>query len=307
MNQLNLPFDWQEGRRERRVRPQGLNGIADVVNSTRKRIHRLRPPVKAHGGKYYLAKEIAPILLSAPGNPTEYLEPCAFGASVFLSLPRFEHEILGDMNPDVVALWRTLSTKSSAQKLAGLLADIGYTRENFEAAQARTAVDEIQQAVRFVVSSRFSRGGLRKSFAWSDRKRGGKPGDVNSWDTYRETVLPKIIDRAKGVNVVRDSCWWTVWESRHRTQRLIYADPPYMPQTRTARKAYGEFEMSALEHFWLVSALRAHSGPAAISGYRCDEYDDWLRDWRRIEFDVANNAGQNKKKQRRREVLWCNW
>ncbi len=65
--------------------------------------------------------------------------------------------------------------------------------------------------------------------------------------------------------------------------------------------------MTRLQHFWLVAALRAHSGPAAISGYRCGDYDRWLRDWRRFDFDMPNNAGQTRRKQRRTESLWINW
>ena len=83
------------------------------------RIPRIRPPVKAHGGKFYLARRIVPVLLSAPGDPTEYLEPCAFGASVFLNLPRFKREILGDLNPDVVRLWQTLGDSSAGRRSRG--------------------------------------------------------------------------------------------------------------------------------------------------------------------------------------------
>ena len=36
-------------------------GVSDVT------VARLRPPVKAHGGKYYLARKIVPILLSVSG------------------------------------------------------------------------------------------------------------------------------------------------------------------------------------------------------------------------------------------------
>ena len=80
-----------------------------------------------------------------------------------------------------------------------------------------------------------------------------------------------------------------------------------MPKTRTAKTAYGPFEMTPFQHFRLITALRAYAGPAAISGYRCDEYDRWLHDWRRFDFDMPNNAGQSKRKQRRRESLWINW
>ena len=281
--------------------------ITGMQNRVQAVVERLRPPVKAHGGKYYLARKIVPILLDVRAKVSEYLEPCAFGASVFLAMPRSQREILSDINPDVVALWNVLSQEQSASALTERLAGIPYSQAAFEAAQPRDDETDLDQAVRFLVRCRFSRGGLGTSFAWSERTRGGKPGDENAWDTFRANELPRIIARARGVKVTKDPCWWTVWESRHRIGRLIYADPPYMPHTRSAKSAYGPYEMTPLHHFWLVAALRAHSGPAAISGYRCDQYDRWLSDWRRVDFDMPNNAGQSRRKQRRRESLWINW
>ena len=286
---------------------EALSSVDSIAGQIRRKVKRVRPPVKAHGGKFYLARQIVPTLLSAPGKPKEYLEPCAFGASVFLALPRFEREILGDINPDVVNLWRVLSHDHLSALFADRLANVSYNEETFEEARRETPKSSVDECVQFVIRSRFSRGGLGKSFAWSNRTRGGRPGDENAWNTFRDNSLPQIIERSRGVEVVQDACWWTVWESRHRAYRLIYADPPYMPETRTAREAYGPFEMTRIQHFWLVSALKAHSGPAAISGYRCGDYDRWLNDWRRLDFEMPNNAGQGKRKQRRTESLWINW
>ncbi len=281
--------------------------IEDICGHIRHKVRRIRPPVKAHGGKYYLARQIVPVLLSAPGNPTEYLEPCAFGASVFLAMPRFEREMLGDINPGVVQLWRTLTHERLSTLLSERLADVPYTEDVFEAAKNHEPTGNVEDTAQFLIRSRFSRGGFGQSFAWSSRLRGGKPGDENSWNTFREQSLPQIIERARGAEVVSDACWWTVWQSRHRAQRMIYADPPYVRETRTAKNAYGPFEMTRLQHFWLVSALKAHSGPAAISGYRCSDYDRWLHDWRRVDFDMPNNSGQGRRKQRRCESIWINW
>lgn len=280
---------------------------ADPSDFADVRVDRIRPPVKAHGGKYYLAPKIVPILLNVRAKVTEYLEPCAFGASVFLAMPRMQREMLGDINPDVVALWSVLSKQDSATQLTQRLAALPYTDETFQAAKQETSVDQIHQAMRFLIRCRFSRGGLGKDFAWSERLRGGRPGDENAWHTFRENELPKIIARAEGVEVRSDPCWKTVWESRQQIERLLYCDPPYMPRTRTAKTAYGPFEMTPFQHARLITALRAHGGPAAISGYRCDEYDAWLRGWRRFDFEMPNNAGQSKRKQRRCESLWINW
>ena len=93
---------------------------------------------------------------------------------------------------------------------------------------------------------------------------------------------------------------------RHITDCAI-EDPPYAPKTRTAKTAYGPYEMTLFQHARLIAALRSHGGPAAISGYRCGDYDRWLKGWRRFDFEMPNNAGQSKRKQRRCESLWINW
>ncbi|HUY90456.1 MAG TPA: DNA adenine methylase [Pirellulales bacterium] len=127
-------------------------------------VHRIRPPVKAHGGKYYLAPKIVPILLDVRAKVTEYLEPCAFGASVFLAMPRMKREILGDINPNVVALWTVLSAAESARQLSSRLADVAYDERTFETAKRETSGTMIEQATRFLIRCRFSRGGLGKNF-----------------------------------------------------------------------------------------------------------------------------------------------
>jgi site-specific DNA-adenine methylase len=194
-----------------------------------------------------------------------------------------------------------------AAALTDRLSKLPYTEAIFDGARSPSDGTLLDRALRFLVTRRFSRGGLGKNFAWSDRIRGSLPGDENAWDTFRSEELPRIIARARGVEVTSQPCWWTVWESRDKVQTLVYGDPPYWTGTRTAKNAYGPYEMSPLQHFWLVAALRAHSGPAAISGYRCAEYDRWLRDWRRFDFEMPNNAGQTRRKQRRTESLWVNW
>jgi hypothetical protein len=150
-----------------------------VPGPTNAIIHRIRPPVKAHGGKYYLARRIVPILLGVRERITEYLEPCAFGGSVFLAMPRLQREILGDVNPDVVALWTVLSGARSAGELSDRLRDVSYNRPTFERARHEGSGTLIEQTTRFLIRCRFSRGGLGQAFAWSERQRGGRPGDEN--------------------------------------------------------------------------------------------------------------------------------
>jgi DNA adenine methylase len=84
---------------------------------------------------------------------------------------------------------------------------------------------------------------------------------------------------------------------------LFYLDPPYLHETRTAKKAY-EFEMTRNDHEGLLGLIRTLEGKVFISGYRSTLYDDALDGWTRHEFDMPNHSGQGVTKQRRVECLW---
>lgn len=54
------------------------------------------------------------------------------------------------------------------------------------------------RAVGTLVRRRMSRGGGR-SLAWSERLRGGRPGDRNAWETFQAGHLPRVVARLRGV------------------------------------------------------------------------------------------------------------
>lgn len=64
---------------------------------------------------------------------------------------------------------------------------------------------------------------------------------------------------------------------------LIYADPPYLPETRTSRNRY-RYEYTTDDHRALIATLRRVPASVMISGYPSALYDDLLHDWRAIEF-----------------------
>jgi DNA adenine methylase len=79
---------------------------------------------------------------------------------------------------------------------------------------------------------------------------------------------------------------------------LIYADPPYLPETRT-QKMYDE-EMTLEEHVELLDALLSHKGSVVLSGYSNELYDRMLHAWERVELKAPKvEAGAS-----RTEVLW---
>ena len=89
---------------------------------------------------------------------------------------------------------------------------------------------------------------------------------------------------------------------------VMYADPPYLPSTRTAPGVYGEYEMSEADHREFLAAARAvRHARLLVSGYPSELYDRELAGWRRVAFDIANHAAGGTTKRRMTETVWMNF
>ncbi len=259
---------------------------------------KLRPPVKWHGGKAYLARRI--VAMFPPHRV--YVEPFAGGLSVLLNKRPAETEVAGDLNADLINLWQHVGCPFVQR----IVATTPYEANIFETAKARLDMDEVDpvdRAIMFLVRNRFSRGGLGKTFAWSARLRGGRPGDQNAWETIR-AELPAIAERVRAVTFYNVPAVNLI-RAHDGPDALIYCDPPYLHETRTARAAY-EHEMGRDDHAALLDALLACRGRVFLSGYRSEMYDAALAGWTRHDFEIANHSGQGKTKQRRVECVWTN-
>jgi DNA adenine methylase len=256
---------------------------------------KLRPAVKWHGGKSYLARRFLPLL---PDHRV-YCEPFAGGLNLLLNKSAAPVEIAGDLDSGLVGLYRAL--KDRPEEFLTRVGRVAYTRANFAWSIEPGDGDPLEDAVRFLVRRRFSRGGHGKDFAWSERLRGGQPGDKNGWDTIRRE-LPGIVARLAhvelrcqdGIELIRETDGPGV---------LFYLDPPYLHETRTDRDAYGH-EMSDDDHALLIDVIVRCRGAVAISGYHSPLYDRALSRWERAEWKMPNHSGQGREKNPRTEVLW---
>ena len=92
---------------------------------------------------------------------------------------------------------------------------------------------------------------------------------------------------------------------RHMASRgdeLVYADPPYVRETRASRRAYYAHEMSINDHESLLEVLCSLRCYAMVSGYACALYDQALRGWTRIDYPIVTRGGDT-----RTESLWMNF
>jgi DNA adenine methylase len=84
---------------------------------------------------------------------------------------------------------------------------------------------------------------------------------------------------------------------------LVYADPPYLLETRTSRHRY-RYEYTTQDHYALLSVLveLASLGVSVmVSGYPSVLYDQMLPMWRTREFQVMTRGGV------RTEKLWLSF
>lgn len=275
-------------------------------------------PLKWHGGKYYLAAKIVGLM---PPH-LHYVEPFAGGLAVLLARDpedpqlRFSDvghhrgvsEVVNDLDGQLVNFWRVLRDDALFSQFRRQAEAIPFSRSEWQAAHDHVGDgDAVADAVAFFVNCRQSRSGLRTGFSpiTRTRTRRGMNGNVSEWLSAVEG-LPAVHERLRRV-VIEHMPALELIRREDGPATLFYCDPPYLHSTRTARKAYGTFEMSEAEHRELLDVLRQCKGKVMLSGYPSPLYDEILSDWTRHTFDLPNQASGAKTKDRETEVLWCNF
>lgn len=262
---------------------------------------KLRPPVKWHGGKHYLARQIVSLF---PEHHT-YVEPFGGAASVLLNKPPSPVEIYNDLDERITRLFRVL--RDQGPEFRRRLTLTPYSEREFLDAED-PAEDEIEQARRDFVRWRLSLGGRGVSFSFTlHRVRRQMADVVSGYLSMIDEYLPLIVERLRPVQILSRPAVDVIqrWDSE---KTLIYCDPPYLPSTRQAnsRAVYGQ-EMSEDLHREVAECLNSCVGKVVLSGYPSDLYDELFADWWRIDYDIANHAAGGKKKEREQECLWLNF
>jgi DNA adenine methylase len=249
------------------------------------------------------------IISNFPNNYQElaYCEPMCAGASIFLNKKPSKEEIINDIDKGIVSVYKAL--RDEPDEFIDRLKKIKYTEKTFKAAQQRASQpfdDYIEHGVNEYVVRRMSRGGMKKAFAWSDRQRGGQPGDVNAWETMLKE-LPKLAERAKNATILNRSIF-DIIKTFDEEDTLFYLDPPYLHETRSdgATSVY-DHEMTAEDHLLLLNIAKGLRGKVLISGYSSPLYNRNLKGWRIKKKSVANHSSQSKTKETRTEILWMNY
>lgn len=282
-------------------------------------------PLKWHGGKSYLAKEIVAMMpprCRKPNAPEpddkgylHYVEPFAGGLSVlFENDPNGISEVVNDKYSWLAAFWATLANAEEFAKFNRAVEALPFASELYEQAVAHvkrglpTQGTMAEDAAAFFICCRQSMSGRMKGFAplTRNRTRRGMNEQASAWLNCVEG-LPAVHQRLKRVVVLNDDAIKVI-KQQDGPRTLFYLDPPYVHDTRSTTGEY-EHEMTDDQHRELLDALAGIEGRFLLSGYRCGIYDQAAADngWLCVEFDLPNNSASGKTKERKTECVWMNY
>ncbi len=267
---------------------------------------KLRPPFKIHGGKRYLASWI---INSFPKEVEDfdYMESHCGAVNVLLNKPKSKRfEVINDLDEGVISILKSL--RDAPEPFIKKLKNTTYSERVFNRELNHLEKDDfkntLDKAFAEFVARRMSRGGLKKSFAWSERERGGKPGDVNAWETI-VSMLPDISARVRDAFIFNKPAPGVIKAFNYENM-LLYCDPAYVPDTRVSQDVYG-IEMTTDDHIALATVLNNFKGKVVLSGYPSTLYKRLYEEWRCIKKKVANHSSQQKAKSIRIECIWLNY
>lgn len=259
----------------------------------------IRPAFKMFGGKRYLASWI---VNHFPDHHI-YIEPFCGAANVLLNKPISSEEIINDLDNKTTLILKII--RDQPKEFVNYLSKINYSEENFQKALVKTDFkNEMEIALNEFVLRRMSRCGLKKAFSWSDRQRGGKPGDVNAWETIID-YLPIISKRLENVYIFNKKAIEII-RAYNEKDVLCYCDPTYLPETRVSSNTY-EYEMTEKDHIVLSDVLKSFRGKVVLSGYNSTLYQELYKEWRLETKKIVNHASQKNKKEVKEECLWLNY
>lgn len=208
---------------------------------------------------------------------------------------------MNDLDGEVVRFFEWI--RKDPERLARAIYFTPYAREVYDRACAaeKTEKDSFQRSVDFCARLMMGHG-----FRTNGEKVGWKR-DVQAREyAYAARYwcdMPEMIaaaaERLRGVQIENKPAAELIRQFNFPNV-LIYADPPYLLETRD-RKQY-KHEMTDEDHVELLETLKAHAGPVLLSGYESNLYNDTLRGWYREEINTIAQTSE-----RRREILWMNF
>lgn len=269
----------------------------------------MRAPFPYYGAKARLAAWIASML---PEHRV-YVEPFCGSAAVLFAKEPSTHEVLNDLNANVVTFMRVLrDMPEDLERACGLTP---YARDEYHGADLEVdGLTDLERARRFFVrvTQSFNAEGVGTTAGWSNgMHRGASQATtvcslVDAMQATAARLRGVVIDNRPALRLIR---------AYDAEDVALYVDPPYLGSTRSSLDAakrrsrnYAHDMPSDDDHRALAEVLHGCAGAVLLSGYHSPLYDELYADWDRAEVSVqrptTNRRGATGS--RATEVVWSN-
>ena len=246
------------------------------------------------GAKWGMAEQI----ISLMPKHRSYLEPFFGSGAVLFKKPPSAIETVNDIDGDVVNFFKVL--REQPAELAEAITLTPYARDVFDDAHENRGTDSFDCAYRFAIRSKMGHGfktsqktGFKVDVFGRERSY-----CVGCWNRLPADLM-EAAARLKNVQIENRPALDLIRRFNHENV-LIYADPPYLLETRGGKQY--RHEMTEQNHLDLLEALKQHRGYVILSGYPSEMYDRELQGW-----SVIHRKSYNQNSEQRTEVLWCNF
>ncbi len=264
---------------------------------------KLRSPIRYFGGKGRLVGKLLPL---APYHE-KYIEVFAGGASLFFAKEPVGTEVMNDVHPGLINLYRVIQNPVTCARLMDLMRSTPYSREEYLFCRDNQIVpsDHVEEARRFVVARQMSfSGAFGSGFSFVvEESRRGMASSTSKWLSLTEE-MKRIHNRLKTV-IIEQEDFRKIIVKHDSPDSFFYLDPPYVQSTRRAGKY--EHEMSDKDHEELVEIILRIDGKALLSGYANDLYLPLEENgWIRLDFPMTCTCPrtQEKENSKRVESVW---
>ena len=130
---------------------------------------------------------------------------------------------------------------------------------------------------------------------------------IENWRSSSPAIYGDACDRVLGATFINgDAILYlpglVATEIRDGARVFVYADPPYLLETRKSKRAIYNYEMmDSTSHSLLLAMLDSLPCMVALSGYWSSLYESSLQGWRSINFKARTRGGSAT------EWLWMNY
>jgi DNA adenine methylase len=238
----------------------GIISKGGTVSAPFSFVDKVTPLVKRPGGKTRMLKHLLPIIGEIEHQV--YVEPFCGGAAVLLAKQPSFHEVINDIDGDLINLYRQV--KHHLPAVVHELRLMVESRQLFSDSKQHPGITEIQRAASFAYRNFYSFGGDNDSF-----------GVKRLGFTTRTHLLRKMSAMSKRLNrvTIEHLSWERCMAIYDCPTALFFCDPPYTEGEVRAYSAWTDQDvvrlreaLSRLHGRWIVTLNDCESNRAVFHG-----------------------------------------